>query len=108
VKQVLDVIAAHGFYFIDSRTSARTVGFTTARGMGIPAAERAVFIDEIDNSDIAYRIGKLRELIRLARERGTAIAIGHPNEETLEALKSMAREIREAGIEIVFASGVVS
>ena len=108
VNLVLSSIAKRNLYFIDSRTSAQTLGFETARILNIPAAERAVFLDEIDNSDVNYRLEMLRKLIRLAKERGVAVGIGHPSEETLEALRIAAREFLEAGIEVVFASEIVS
>ena len=108
VNLVLASIGKRNLYFIDSRTSAQTLGFQTARMLNIPSAERAVFLDEIDNSDVNYRLEMLRKLIRLAKERGVAVAIGHPSEETLEALRIAAREFLEAGIEVVFASEIVS
>jgi polysaccharide deacetylase 2 family uncharacterized protein YibQ len=108
VRLVLGVIGKRNLYFIDSRTASDTLGLATASSLSIPAAERAVFIDEVGNSDVNYRLGMIRQLIRLARERGSAIGIGHPSVETLSALRIAAREFLEAGVEVVFASDIVS
>ena len=108
VKTMLASVASHNLFFVDSRTSAKTIGLQTARSMGMPSAERSVFIDEVGNSDVAYRVDKLRELIRLARERGTVIGIGHPSRETIDALRHVIPEFLEAGVEIVYSSEVVS
>src|SRR4029079_18505840 len=42
---VLRILAARGLFFLDSRTSAQTVGYKVARELGVPAAERQVFLD---------------------------------------------------------------
>src|SRR4029078_10890466 len=36
------VLQRHGLFFLDSRTSASSVGFALARSLGLPAAERDV------------------------------------------------------------------
>lgn len=107
VQNVLEVIRKHSLYFIDSRTTAETLGLKAAQALGIPSAERSVFIDSTDPVDIEYRIEKLREVIKLAREQGSCIAIGHPSADTLNALIQLIDEFRENGIELVFASEVV-
>ena len=78
---VLREIAGRGLYFLDSRTSAQSVGYQAARDLEIPAAERQVFLDA-DMSPEAVRY-QFRRLLSVARERGAAIAIGHPHAETL-------------------------
>lgn len=76
MRRVLGEIGGRGLYFLDSRTSADSVAFRTARDLGIPAAERHVFLDP-DPDPEAIR-AQFRRLLALAAERGTAIAIGHP------------------------------
>lgn len=107
VKQVLGVVKEHNLYFIDSRTSPGSKGFAEALVLGIPAAEKTVFIDN-DEKRKDYCLEKLRELIEYAKVHGTAVAIGHPHAGTIEALKEMAPKFKEEGIEVVFASEIVS
>ena len=45
MNAVLGVLAARGLFFLDSRTSAESVGYKVALGLGVPAAERQVFLD---------------------------------------------------------------
>ncbi len=108
VEEVLEVVRDRSLYFVDSRTTAQTVGFQLAQRLGIPSTERIVFIDSVDITEIDYRIEKLKELILRAKQRGTAVGIGHPTAETLEAVEIMAEEFRKEGVEIVYASEVVS
>ena len=108
VNDVLAVVEASGLYFVDSRTTAETVGFSIARRLNIPAAERTVFLDNEEDADVASCMLRLGELIRVARLRGSAVGIGHPRAATLEAIRRMAGEFSRHGVELVFASEIVS
>ena len=96
---VLGVLAGRRLFFLDSRTSADSVGYKTAVGRGIPAAERQVFLDG-DPSPDAIRT-QFQRLLDLARTRGVAIAIGHPHPETLEVLAEEVPRARALGYEFV-------
>ena len=82
---VMTALRERGLYFVDSRTSADSTGFAVAREMGMPAAERQVFLDD-DPEPAAIReeFSRLRDL---AASRGAAIAIAHPRATTLEVLR---------------------
>lgn len=94
MNAVLGVLAARGLFFLDSRTSAESVGYKVALGLGIPAAERQVFLDGEATPEAIH--AQFERLLALARTKGSAIAIGHPHPETLAAL---AREIPRAKAE---------
>ena len=102
---VLEVIKARGLYFIDSRTSSRTVAYDAAKALGIPSASRRVFLDQTPGPG-AVRAG-LEELFRLARKDGAAVGIGHARPETIEALKAGLALADAAGVKLVFASQIV-
>jgi uncharacterized protein len=96
---VLGMLAEKGLFFLDSRTSARSVGFQVARRLGIPAAERQVFLDG-DPAPEAIR-GQFERLLGLARTNGAAIAIGHPHPDTLAVLAAEVPKARALGYEFV-------
>ncbi len=81
---VLEELGRRGLMFLDSRTTPRTVSRSLARRFGVPFAERNIFLDNVN--DVAAVRARLIELEDLARRRGSAIAIGHPRDATLEAL----------------------
>jgi polysaccharide deacetylase 2 family uncharacterized protein YibQ len=86
-------------YFVDSYTTARSVGVAAARAAGVPALRRDVFLDGDPAPGALER--EWRRLLALARERGTAIGIGHPRPETLEFLERALPLLDAAGVELV-------
>ncbi len=99
MRAVLSVLSERGLYFLDSRTSVETVGYRLASSLGIPSAERQVFLDrDVDPRRVTYQF---RRLLELARLRGSAIAIGHPHPVTLEVLAREVPRAVELGYELV-------
>jgi uncharacterized protein len=94
MRTVLGVLAGRGLFFLDSRTSAASVGYEVARELGVPAAERQVFLDGEPTPEAIT--AQFQRLLGLARLHGAAVAIGHPHPETLAAL---AREVPRAKAE---------
>jgi hypothetical protein len=59
----------------------------------------------LDNEQSVPAIRKQIELaIRDARQKGSALAIGHPHPETLEVLSEMLPEAERQGVRLVYAS----
>ncbi len=96
METVLNLLKEKGLFFIDSRTTAKTVAFSLAREMGIPSAERSVFLDNVKDSEAID--ARLEELLDLAEERGWAVGIGHPYPLTAEAMSRLAFKARERGV----------
>ncbi|MEM7050834.1 MAG: divergent polysaccharide deacetylase family protein [Acidobacteriota bacterium] len=99
MRAVLEVVAERGLFFLDSRTSPQSVAFRTAVDLGIPTAERQVFLDP-DPAPEAVRF-QFRRLLGVSRDRGAAIAIGHPHPATLEVLRQEVPRARELGYRFV-------
>jgi polysaccharide deacetylase 2 family uncharacterized protein YibQ len=101
---VMEEVKRRGLLFLDSRTASNSVGSALARRMGVPFADRNVFLDN-RNSSAEVR-ARLAEVEALARRKGTAIAIGHPRKATLEVLGRWLEEARRRGIQFVPLSAV--
>ncbi|MEO6836476.1 MAG: divergent polysaccharide deacetylase family protein [Candidatus Tumulicola sp.] len=107
MRDVMDVLVKRGnLFFIDSRTSAASVGERTAEAAGVPTAGRDVFLD--NEASVAYTEAQLREAAAIAKRTGSAIAIGHPRPTTLEAVRALIPELQAAGIVFVLAQDLVS
>jgi polysaccharide deacetylase 2 family uncharacterized protein YibQ len=107
VRAVMEALRARGLFFIDSMTSAGSIAYKTALSMGVPAAARAVFLD--NDTEPAMIREKVRALVRAARERGRVIAIGHANRpNTAEVVRDMVPEIEAAGVRIVLVKALAA
>ena len=106
MKDVLSVLKGTGLYFIDSRTSEKSVAFRSARDMHIHTAENNVFLD--GETEPAYVADRLKRLVMMARKRGCAVGIGHATRPaTIAALKELMPKYKKDGIEFVYASELV-
>lgn len=106
IQRFLAVIRPYDLYFIDSATHALSVGYTEALKMGVPAAKRAVFLDNSD--DLMTVEQRIHELKNQAFRRGSAIGIGHVNAKTISALKKEIPLIIEEGFDIVYPSRLMN
>lgn len=105
LRPVMAELSGRGLLFLDSRTSGGSVGAELARTLGVPSAARDVFLDnEIDARAIR---AQLAELERVASRRGSAIAIGHPHEATIDALAQFVPEMMARGMQLVGVSAIV-
>lgn len=99
MELVMDGLSERGVFFLDSRTSAQSVGKAVAERKGVPALARDVFLDD-DASPQAVR-AQLALTEKIARRKGTAIAIGHPHVTTLAVLETWIPEAQARGFELV-------
>jgi len=86
-------------FFIDSYTSAASVGLAAAREHGVPALRRDVFLDA-DPAPAAME-AQWQRLLALARTRGTAVGIGHPHAVTLALLERELPALAASGFVLV-------
>lgn len=82
---ILNRLKRRDLFFVDSRTTGDTVAYDLARVLGIPAAQRQVFLD--NEADETLIKDKLIELFTLAQRTGEAVGICHPLPETIRVLK---------------------
>lgn len=96
---VMERLSGTGAFFLDSRTTAKSVVVPLARAFGIASAGRDVFLDDVETADAVE--DQLAETERIARENGVAIAIGHPHAVTLEALRIWTAYVTRRGYRLV-------
>ena len=105
METVLGFLKGKGLFFIDSRTTPRSVGNSLAREMGLETASRNVFIDNVQ--DVGAIREQLEQLAAMARRKGGAIGICHPHKTTIQALSAAMPELKRSGITFVYAADLV-
>ena len=96
MKTLYTALRKEGFVFVDSRTIASTKVPQITDEYGDAYVARDVFIDNEHN--VPYIHGQLQKAVKKAKEKGYAIAIGHPHKMTLKALSSAASIFKDVDL----------
>ena len=99
MHQVLTELKARNLLFLDSRTTARSLGYQMAIDMDLVAFNRDLFIDEIDEPEAIE--SRLWDLAGMAARTGQAVGIGHDREATLSALTNVLPRLESRGFRFV-------
>jgi polysaccharide deacetylase 2 family uncharacterized protein YibQ len=103
---VMDYLKSNRRYFLDSRTTTKTLGPETAREHAVPYLERDIFLDNEPETKAIRQA--LEEGIEVARKQGSAILIGHVrNPQIVEVIGGLLVELDRAGVELVFLSDLL-
>lgn len=102
--QIFSVLKKRGLFFIDSRTTAKTVCKPSAKLFKIPFAQRDVFLDH--RQDPEFIRMQIRDLIDIAKRHGVAIGIAHPHMSSYSILKEMLPDLQQK-VHLVPASEIV-
>jgi polysaccharide deacetylase 2 family uncharacterized protein YibQ len=106
MRELLKVLQKRGLLFLDSRSAEESLDVAMASALGVPVAQRDLFIDAEGDSVRAIEI-KLWELAEIARRKGQAIGIGQDSEATLLALESTLPQLESRGFRVVPVSQLV-
>lgn len=96
---LMDELKQQGYAYIDSMTTSESVANIIARNKKLPYLVRDVFLDHEVNPSFIRK--QLDYLVRRAKKKGSAIAIGHPHKVTLDALEDFIHDARYQNIKIV-------
>ena len=103
MQWLMEAIREHeGLYFVDSYTTHRSIAVQIAHEAGLHAVRRDVFLDPDASPETVAR--EFERLKQLARERGRALAIGHPYPATLDLLEKELPMLESDGFELVSVS----
>ncbi len=102
------IVSRNGLYFVDSRTTAKTVALQLAQEHLVPSLKRDVFLDTVPDEP-EYVHAKVTRLVALARKQGTALAIGHPYQATLDVLQqTLVDTLAREGVNLVKVSELIA
>jgi len=96
MKVVISELKKHKLFFLDSITTPKSTGHKIAKAQGIVTFKRDVFLD--DSNDLRDIEIQWNRLVKIAQERGYAIAQGHARNNTIAFLEDTLRENDEVQV----------
>ena len=106
MRPVMQMVKDKGLWFLDSRTIGNSVAGKLADEYKIPYVARDIFLDNTET--VPAILIQLKQLEAMAKKRGYAVAIGHPYNSTLAALKEWMPNARAKGFDLVPLSVVIA
>ena len=105
MKLVMQELKQNDLFFIDSRTTVKTIASKVAIENNIPTIERDVFLDTDQSFQSMNQ--QFNVAINLAQKNGHAVIIAHPYNNTLEFLKKRLLKLDHSKIKLVSASKLI-
>lgn len=103
---VMEVLCQQGLYFLDSRTTAKTIAASKASDMGIPNLQRDIFLDH--QQSLEYIDNAFKQAIAISKEKGVAVVIGHPHKITMDYLEYALPGLEVLDIELLYVSEAIA
>ena len=92
-------------YFVDSRTTLQSQAMAQAELNNVLATDRDVFLDhELGTASIQKQF---QRLLNIAKLYGSALAIGHPHDVTLDFLEQNLPSLAQHGVRLVPVSRLI-
>jgi polysaccharide deacetylase 2 family uncharacterized protein YibQ len=98
MNRLIFALNTNNIKFIDSRTTGQTKAPKVLKNYGLRYLGRDIFLDH--HMDKPYILAQIKKAVKIAKIHGTAIAIGHPHKNTLQALRESKKVLQE--VELVF------
>ena len=105
MEYFMEILQQKKLFFVDSKTTAHSVGKEVAEKYGVPYITRDVFID--NKNDFDYILAQLKQAEKVAMRNGYAVAIGHPRAQTFKALAFWLKDIENNGFTLVHVSDLI-
>ena len=99
-RRVMNIIISelkkHDLLFLDSFTTAKSVGLEIAKSENVRALRRDVFLD--DSNDPAAIKAQWKRLMKIVSKKGFAVAQGHPRKNTIAFLKKILPDNKDVKV----------
>ncbi|CAA6811530.1 MAG: FIG00638667: hypothetical protein [uncultured Campylobacterales bacterium] len=97
--KLLSVLKRYNLKYLDSKTISSTKASIVAKDLNMNILVRDVFIDNILDKNIIKK--QLKKAVNIAKEKGSAIAIGHPKKITLQTIKESASLFKDVELVLI-------
>jgi len=99
MQWTMELLRQHNMFFLDSKTTIYSKVESIADQYGVNALHRNIFLDNVRQPSVMD--SQFQRLINIAKQYGSAIAIGHPYPETYQLLNKHLPLLSKMGIELV-------
>jgi polysaccharide deacetylase 2 family uncharacterized protein YibQ len=99
---VMQSIVKNKLFFVDSRTTTKSIAAELASQYHIDNISRQVFLDNETNRE--YIDKAFKKAIAISKKTGFALVIGHPYPATVEYLENNLQELERQGVTLVSVS----
>lgn len=106
LMRVLAEYTGKRLFFVDSRTTARSVAYTMAKKNALATLQRDVFLDHDTTEAAIYR--QFSRLVALAKQKGFALGIAHPGRHARKVLDHVLRHLHDYGVTLVPVSRLIA
>jgi len=96
MDKLAKALKKYNYYFIDSRTTAKTKIKTVAKKYNLKYLSRNVFLD--NTKDIKYIQNQLQQAVNIAKKHGSSIAICHPYSITFKSLALSSDILKDVNV----------
>jgi len=100
MNKLIYALKNNNISFVDSRTTAATMAPKVLKNFGLKYVSRDVFLDH--EMDTAYVRSQIKKAIKFAKVHGSAIAIGHPHPNTLQALRESKKLFKDVDLVYIY------
>lgn len=97
MRALMTELQTRHLFFLDSRTSPRTVAAATAQEVKLASLSRDIFLD--DDPAPSAVAAQFQSAIDLARKQGSVVIIGHPHTSTLALLERELPRLQAQGVD---------
>ena len=108
MELVMQELKKSKLYFIDSKTTSKSVAYQIAKKFNIPSSKRDIFLDSGRDDDENYLRKKLIAITKIIKKKGSVIAIGHPYKNTIKVLMEEIPKLEKQGYVFVPVSELVN
>ncbi|MGB9857589.1 MAG: divergent polysaccharide deacetylase family protein [Dictyoglomaceae bacterium] len=99
MKNLYEVLKEKNLFFLDSKTSYKSVGSKMAQEVKIPFLENNLFLDHENNMEKIRQ--RFKQAVEIAKRRGKAVVICHIRPTTIEVLEELEKEDFFKDVELV-------
>lgn len=105
MKTLLKYAKDKNMYYVDSKTTSKSKGYSTAKDLGVPTYYCSKFLD--NSKDVEDIKKEIKSAVEMTKKNGKLLVIGHYHKNMAVALKSMVNYIENEGVELVYVREVL-